>query len=502
MDPGGRTRSLKTLKQLKERLLKGTESKHTSEEPTETTTNGRSLARTISRPLHWNGSDRKSVFLIPLRVMHLLRPHLYKLVGTPWPFDYVYHNGSTNLKYEERTENWEPSKMPTITLRDGVCSSDYCKQSQVPVENLPRVLKNVKTRTSQGVIYVCQCKVEDVDAIFIQKVNLVDKRERRLWLNNDHKVWLDVFPTPIVDPPNSVATPVPHPPEETRRLQIISAAFMDAMCNVLLSNLVEEQISPHFPLCYCTAVGSKEVTVTEDEKGRIASVSVDRQPLALKKGPQPQAHIPHERFTTRLDKEIIQVICLEYLPHSMFHVLKNEGDGEVWMSAFCQILCGLSVFQDRFDGVHNDFHVENARARVVPYHTQLWYRTEDGYDFCVPSMGFVFVMIDFGRACVRPWKKIRESVWALVSSEFGSQGALPNVAPDIKSFDVVRLVSSIETQLFRVEDDLTRNQLREFFPRRLQDHQRSRPPEGMERSHRDRGSHASAAGSSTTFVLP
>lgn len=434
-----RTRT-RTLRQLKEDLQQKRLPAPTAPAPS-------APQPAVPRPVKWNGSDRKSVFLIPLRVLHVLRPHLYRLVGTPWPFDYVQNTGATNLKHEEKTEGWEPIKLPNIVLRDGVCTSD--QGNGVPEENLPRVLKNVKTKTSQGVIYVCSCRVDDVTGLFIQKVNLVDSRERKLWLSNDRKVWLDVFPTPDV---GLIITP--REPEGTRRLQIISSAFMDALCNVLLSNLVEEQVSPHFPLCYCTAVGSKEVTLMEDERGRISSVCIDKQ--------QPPV-LPKGRFTTRVNKEIIQVICLEYLPHSMYHVLTNDGDGDLWFSAFFHTLAALAMFQDRFDGVHNDCHVENWRARVVPYDTKLWYQTEDGAVFCVPTKGYVFVMIDFGRACVRPWKKIRENVWSLVSSEFGSEGALPNVAPDIKSFDVVRLVSSIENHLWRVENGEDRKALRTFF---------------------------------------
>lgn len=295
---------------------------------------------------------------MPLRVLNLLRPSLYKLIGLPWPFGFSHATKRSDLKFNETTDTWSADKMPLIVLKDGICTSDYCLASGVSKEYLPRVLQKLKHDTSQGTVYVSSCKVQDVKPIFIQKVNPVDDSERVLWFANSKRVWLEV-PEPLSSPSSSPSKPL-APPTKPRRLQLISAAFMDAFCNMLLSYLIESQVSPHFPLCYCACVGARRA-----EQPPTSSTSPVKPATDLAIPPQTK-------------RQIIQIICIEYLPASMYDVLRDETSGDVWWSAFFQILASLAHLQHLYDFVHNDCHAENVRVRHVPSDTKLWYKGPDG----------------------------------------------------------------------------------------------------------------------------
>ena len=47
-------------------------------------------------------------------------------------------------------------------------------------------------------------------------------------------------------------------------------------------------------------------------------------------------------------------------------------------------------------------HSENIRVRHVPKKTILYYEMDDIY-LAVPTFGFIYIIIDFGRAVLKPW---------------------------------------------------------------------------------------------------
>lgn len=90
--------------------------------------------------------------------------------------------------------------------------------------------------------------------------------------------------------------------------------------------------------------------------------------------------------------------------------------------------------------IHNDLHCENVRIRRVPQKTILYYQTSDGIKLRVPTFGYVFVIIDFGRGFIKPWN---EKDNPLVSSVFAPHGECSAITPDSYSIDLIRLVTSL-----------------------------------------------------------
>lgn len=78
---------------------------------------------------------------------------------------------------------------------------------------------------------------------------------------------------------------------------------------MLMSDLVEKHMSPHFPICYAAAVnyvGYKRVKEQEDGAGTLC-----------------------------------QTIWMEFLPLSMYEVLKQSKESRRWWSALFQVCAGM-----------------------------------------------------------------------------------------------------------------------------------------------------------------
>lgn len=101
--------------------------------------------------------------------------------------------------------------------------------------NIPYIYEKIGNTTSQGKVYLSLIDVDDININMVVKVDKLDqKSEKNQWFSNskDHiKGMYDTY-------------------------TVISASYIDALCSILFSNLVETGISPHFPLCYSTNVSN------------------------------------------------------------------------------------------------------------------------------------------------------------------------------------------------------------------------------------------------------
>jgi hypothetical protein len=143
----------------------------------------------------------------------------------------------------------------------------------------------------------------------------------------------------------------------------------------------------------------------------------------------------------------------------MFSILDGEKNAELWWSCFMQVFSALTVAQERFGFIHNDLHSENVRVRKVPKDTILYYKTKDGTTLAVPTYGYVFVIIDFGRAFVKPCGK---DTVGMISSEFAEGGPCRAYIPDNPTIDIVRLIGSIDDKVHKLEPE-KKDALRNFF---------------------------------------
>jgi hypothetical protein len=128
---------------------------------------------------------------------------------------------------------------------------------------------------------------------------------------------------------------------------------------------------------------------------------------------------------------------------------------EKWSAWLFQVISALCVIQTLFGFTHNDLHSNNI---VWEYTDQLYlyYKTNDGVKFKVPTYGKIFKIIDFGRSIFSINKHL------FVSDDFkeGNDAATQYNFPELngensekivypnRSFDLARLSISIFESLF------------------------------------------------------
>lgn len=134
-----------------------------------------------------------------------------------------------------------------------------------------------------------------------------------------------------------------------------------------------------------------------------------------------------------------------------------------WKAWIFQILAALSVGQHVFGFTHNDLHSNNVVWSPTEI-KHLYYKTNDGQTFKVPTFGKIFRIIDFGRAIFRindalffsdDFKKGND---AAEQFNFGElfEPSEPEVHPN-PSFDLCRFTVSIFESLFPESPAIKKN---------------------------------------------
>jgi len=339
------------------------------------------------------GTHYPGVINIPIQVTNAIRYQFSYCedLGESWPFHYDPKTNVMSL-ISDRIPDVTPSK--ALYFTKGYCIED----EREDLYKYPRIVYKISEDTSQGKVYLAIVNFADAKIIIAVKVDRIDIVNKSKWIIPLKETFL-------------------KGKYHHRPYIVISSAYMDALCSVLFSHLVEEQISPHFPLCYATYFAGAK----------------------------------YKRNTTQMDSKGTpsQMIWMEYLPHSMASVLYGECDARKWWSAIFQVFAALCIIRNKYKAIHNDFHCKNVRVRKVSKESFLYYAlvTQKGVRkfVKVPTYGFVYVLIDFGRCLIFPWKDKRSDSKdiGLISHEFYS-GNVRNMIPDNPTIDIVRLITSIE----------------------------------------------------------
>jgi hypothetical protein len=369
------------------------------------------------------GTISRSAYKQPSEICSKIRPLLYASTVVPWPF--TYSNGTFLLNHDTDAET-VISNLPDLHMTLGECVNSIPQEFAEKGYSIPKIISRLAKETSQGRVFMSETRISDADVISVIKADRISKKTRALWISDNKEKHL-------------VGTQGTH--------IVISSAYMDGLCSILFSNLVENKISPHFPLCYATGVAN--VKLKESQSNNHNHNTKSRK--SIKKG--------HNNNDTVYLKKPHQVIWMEYLPYSMCSILDSEQNPELWWSCFTQVFGALAVAQERFGFIHNDLHSENVRVRKVPKDTILYYKTKDGSVMAVPTYGYVFVIIDFGRAFVKPCGNDRVG---MISSEFAEGGPCAVYVPDNPTIDIVRLIGSIDDKLPKLVPE-KREELRKFF---------------------------------------
>lgn len=171
------------------------------------------------------------------------------------------------------------------------------------------------------------------------------------------------------------------------KYNINSSTNIELMCNYLLSKLVEDNITPHFPIFY----GFNIVNMCKftDKMDNLDIDNLNDLYGCLYKNKH------NELFIQRYD-----VPCLLIYTEKIDNVLdlylnKNIINLKEWNAIIFQLIAGLSVCQNYYNMYHNDLHIGNIMFNKTKVDF-LYYKFNNKY-FKIPTYNKIFKIIDWGR---------------------------------------------------------------------------------------------------------
>jgi hypothetical protein len=196
---------------------------------------------------------------------------------------------------------------------------------------------------------------------------------------------------------------------------IENPAMVEVLCTFLTSNLVENNLSPHFPLFYGT-VNCQFKNFTFPER---ASKELNAsRPLFPKK-----YRIVTEGNSKRIQVNNcpVQMLFTEMIgEETLGDVVDRENfQSNRWRSYCFQVIAALSIIQSRYKMYHNDLHINNLICQKTKKQF-LYYRCAKGRLYRVPTYGKIIKIIDWGRGTLKyKYDSIRNKCFNLDGDVFG-----------------------------------------------------------------------------------
>jgi len=194
-------------------------------------------------------------------------------------------------------------------------------------------------------------------------------------------------------------------------------AYIDTFFSFIVSELTLHDISPSFPIYYGSINGIKKeykYDITEDythfqdkpwfykERGNSFSINL-------------YVSSDEEDSEEESDSTGDYIAILKDIPCQYFFIEKLEGtledhltsisdmNEDLLLSCLFQISFALAYLQKHFQFTHNDLHINNIMFQKTE-RTYIYYKFNNIY-FKVPTHGYIFKIIDFGRSIFTFHKK-------------------------------------------------------------------------------------------------
>lgn len=238
-----------------------------------------------------------------------------------------------------------------------------------------------------------------------------------------------------------------------------NTAYIDVLCSFLFGNLTHYKKNPSFPLYYgsVNGIGDYNYDLTEDyddiKNDRCFNENID-------KGFKLEIYVSDDESSSdednksdsdndnksnsdnesadesdnssidnknekdsfddciaKLLKIPIQLLFIEKLEGTLEDLLDEDIKEEVLLSCIFQISFALTYLQKHYEFTHNDLHINNVMFQTTE-NKYIYYKYNNIY-FRVPTHGYIFKIIDFGRAIF----KYRDKVYMNdVFSDYGEAG--------------------------------------------------------------------------------
>ena len=236
---------------------------------------------------------------------------------------------------------------------------------------------------------------------------------------------------------------------------INNTAYIDVLCSFLFSNLTFHKKSPSFPLFYgsVNGIGDYNYDLTEDyddikndkcfneniDKGFKLEIYVSDEEESDKEESDNDSDNDSDKeddsfddCIAKLTKIPTQLLFIEKLEGTLEDLLDENIDEETLSSCIFQISFALTYLQKHYHFTHNDLHINNVMF-LKTESKYLYYKYNNLY-YRVPTHGYIFKIIDFGRAIFTYHNKVYMND---VFSNYGEAGG-QYTYPDQVKFKIER----------------------------------------------------------------
>jgi thiamine kinase-like enzyme len=207
-------------------------------------------------------------------------------------------------------------------------------------------------------------------------------------------LWINLFKTKKCQTINNiVSSPLQYQYNQFLH-SIYNSAYIDVFGTYLCSKLVENRISPHFPLFYGTTQTIFKKYSFEIEQDELHLFRDDDNKLLYSDHTKLYKHT--NDYIVQYSNIPVQLLFIEKISHSFDDFLDKSRPEKEWMSVLFQVVAAIYTIQNKYSMCHNDLHIGN----VMYSHTNekyLYYTINNIY-YRVPTYNKIIKIIDFGRA--------------------------------------------------------------------------------------------------------
>ena len=213
----------------------------------------------------------------------------------------------------------------------------------------------------------------------------------------------------------------------TEYFSINNSAYIECFVSSLLSKLVENNVTPHFPNYYghFTTILDKATYNINGSYDKIKNDGKFKKKFYKYKG---QYHIQYKNFPSIL-------ICQEYIDLSFDEFITKQVMGnlakidDIILSIIFQVSAGLFIIHDNI--THNDLHLGNIMFKKTDKR-YIYYKYKKKI-YRIPTFGYILKIIDWGRATIQyKHLNLTNSVFSYNGDAY-QQYYFPNLNPNRKT---------------------------------------------------------------------
>jgi len=239
-----------------------------------------------------------------------------------------------------------------------------------------------------------------------------------------------------------------------------NSSYIDTFFSYIVSELTINNILPSFPIFYGTINGIKKdykLDITEEyyeynsEKwfdkylGTLFNINLyvsnnSDDNDSIKTSSTNSSENDSDEFIAEFNNFPVQYLFIQKLDGTLEDFLKEKINNDIILSCLFQVIFSLSYLQRKYEFTHNDLHINNIMYEKTNI-KYLYYKYNNCY-FKIPTCGFIFKIIDFGRSIFKYKNKV---FFNDVFSKYGeAEGQYNYPLPSVQLYDKNKYKNNIK----------------------------------------------------------